>query len=373
MSIYKPKNSPYYQYDFQCRGHRFHGSTKCTNRREAEAIERAEKDKAKRRVADLQNMTVRLDLDSVIDRYWIEVGQHHVNSDNTWRDLERLIDYFDSAKFLTEITNDDVARLVAWRRGHRVVHSKNRKPDECPLISNATVNRTTTEVLKKLFTRAKRNWGVKFAHEPNWHDHMLPEPEERVRELVGDEGERLESATPEDYLPFFEFVRISGCRKKECVFLRWTEVNWNTGHIMKLGKGGKRIVVPITNAIRSILEPLQGHHSEFVFTRIAKRTCNSEIKGRRYPLTLWGVNSAWKRLRKKAGVIGFRFHDFRHDLGTKLLRKTGNLKLTQRALNHSDIKSTLRYAHVLDSEVAEALEDFAESRKKSRTLHRKTA
>src|SRR5262249_55638184 len=47
-----------------------------------------------------------------------------------------------------------------------------------------------------------------------------------------------------------------------------------------------------------------------------------------------------------------RFHDFRHDFGTKLLRATGNLKLVQRALNHTNIKTTTRYAHVLDDQVA---------------------
>ena len=48
--------------------------------------------------------------------------------------------------------------------------------------------------------------------------------------------------------------------------------------------------------------------------------------------------------------------NLRHDFGTKFLRATGNLKLTQKAMNHSDINTTLKYAHVLDSEVAEALE-----------------
>ena len=52
---------------------------------------------------------------------------------------------------------------------------------------------------------------------------------------------------------------------------------------------------------------------------------------------------------------------------TKLLRETGNLKLVQRALNHADMKTTTRYAHVLDEEVAEALERVAQSRKKSRS------
>ena len=76
----------------------------------------------------------------------------------------------------------------------------------------------------------------------------------------------------------------------------------------------------------------------------------------------------WKRLRRRAGVTGFRWHDLRHDFGTKFLRVTGNLKLTQKAMNHTDIKTTLRYAHELDSEVAEALERVQSSRTKSRKL-----
>ena len=79
------------------------------------------------------------------------------------------------------------------------------------------------------------------------------------------------------------------------------------------------------------------------------------MKGERYPLTVSGVKTAWRRLRRRAGVQDFRFHDFRHDVGTKLLRETGNLKLVQRALNHADLKTTTRYAHVLDGEVAVAL------------------
>jgi site-specific recombinase XerD len=69
--------------------------------------------------------------------------------------------------------------------------------------------------------------------------------------------------------------------------------------------------------------------------------------------------------------VDFRFHDFRHDLGTKVLRATGNLKLVQRILNHSDIKTTTRYAHVAGAEVADALDAFQKSRRKSRSTVRK--
>ena len=79
-------------------------------------------------------------------------------------------------------------------------------------------------------------------------------------------------------------------------------------------------------------------------------------------MTVSGAKSQWRRLRDKAGIENFRFHDIRHDVGTKLLRDTGNLKLVQRALNHSDIKTTTRYAHVLNEEVADALEQVQKSR-----------
>ena len=135
------------------------------------------------------------------------------------------------------------------------------------------------------------------------------------------------------------------------------------------------MVFPITKAIREILFPLQGQHSDFVFTYVAvygnKRL--GRVRGQRYALTLTGAKTAWQRMRTMAGVKDFRFHDFRHDFGTKLLRETGNLKLVQKALNHRDIKSTLRYAHVLDEDVAAAVEAVAKSRKKSRTIVRKVS
>ena len=375
MSVYRPKGSPCYQFDFQWRGRRFHGSTKRTNRREAESIERAERERAKREAAQARAGSPLLTLDAATGRYWVEVGKDHAAADTTWRDLERLISYFGPTKLWTEITDDDVTRLVAWRRGQPVARHRKRemkKPADDPLVANATVNRSTTEVLKKLFTRAKRAWSASFDHEPDWSKKWLSEPKERVRELHADESDRLDAATRHDYEPFFAFARATGFRLRECL-LKWSEVYWDTRQIVKPGKGGRTIVAPITPVVRSILWPLRGHDPEHVFTYIAMRTRGSRVKGRRYPLTYNGVKAQWKRTRKRAKVKGFRFHDFRHDLATKLLRATGNLKLVQRALNHADLKTTARYAHVLTEDVAAGLESLQGSRKKSRTFTRKAS
>lgn len=377
MSVYKPKKSPYYQYDFQIGGHRFYGSTECTSRREAEKFEAVERERRKAFVRAMRLSASSLLIDDVAARLWQDEAQFDAAPDATETNLARLVEFFGKAKSLTDIDHNEAKRMVSWRRGHRVSRRGKRTREEqqaLPLVSNATVNRSATKVLQRLFTFAKEG-GARFDHEPKWKDLLLPEPVERVRELQDDEAAAFDDAMRADYGPFFDFVRASGLRQKECVTLRWSEVNFGTRQIVRLGKGGRRVVFPITDAIREILFPLQGQHDEFVFTYVAVYGNKKlrRVRGQRYPLTLTGAKSAWQRLRASAGVKDFRFHDYRHDFGTKLLRETGNLKLVQKALNHKDIKSTMRYAHVLDEDVASAVEAVARSRKNPRTNIRKVS
>ncbi|WP_244443104.1 site-specific integrase [Bradyrhizobium sp. Ai1a-2] len=316
-----------------------------------------------------------LAIDDVADRLWNDQAQYDTDSKATETNLARLIDHFGKAKLLTDIGHNEAKKLVAWRRGHRVSRRgklTKQQREALPLISNATVNRSSTKVLQRLFTFAKAE-GAVFEHEPKWKELLLPEPEERVRELKTQEADAIDEAMRGDYEPFFDFVRASGMRLKECVTLRWSEVDFGARQIVRTGKGGRRVVFPITPAVREIIFPLQGQHLEFVFTYVAvygnKRL--GLVRGERYRLTYNGAKTAWQRMRANAGLIDFRFHDFRHDFGTKLLRDSRNLKVVQKALNHRDIKSTLRYAHVLDEDVAAAVQQLAESRNKSRSKARK--
>ncbi|MES2166553.1 MAG: site-specific integrase [Pseudomonadota bacterium] len=377
MSVYKPQKSPFYQYDFQFAGRRFFGSTECTARKEAEKFEQVERDKAKKLVKASKCAKTSLLIGDVIVRLWNDEAQHDADPDATWTNLERLVGYFGETTPLTEIDHNKAKQLVAWRRGHRVARRgklSKEQQEALPLIANATVNRSATKVLQRLFRFAKAENAV-FDNEPKWEELLLPEPEERVRELQDDEAAALDDAMRDDYAPFFNFVRASGMRFRECVTLRWSEVNFGTKQIVRLGKGGRRVVFPITDSVRDILFPLQGQHPEFVFTYVAvygnKRL--GLVRGQRYRLTYNGTKAAWQTLRGRAALADFRFHDYRHDFGTKLLRDSGNLKLVQRAMNHRDIKSTLRYAHVLDEDIAAAVERVAKSRKKPRTTVRKVS
>jgi integrase len=100
--------------------------------------------------------------------------------------------------------------------------------------------------------------------------------------------------------------------------------------------------------------------SEFVFTYECARTTRDRLgrvreAGRRYPFSATGWRRTWKRALAEAGVADFRFHDNRHTAGTRLLRRTGNLRLAQRMLGHTRIETTTRYAHVILDDLAEGM------------------
>lgn len=368
MSVRKDPKSPYYQYEFQIDGDRFRGSTKARNKKDAELVERDLRAKAQ---ADLKQKKATgggpLLMRHAAGAYYDQVGQYHACKDDTFRDLARLVEYFGPNRRLDEITHDDAAAMVAWRRQHTIKgQTVDKHGNPVPRISPSTVNRSTTMVLKKLFTHAKAEGKRFFPNEPVWRKLWLKEPAERVRELSAEEGDALDAAVRDDYAPWLEFARLTGLRRKETL-IRWTAVNLTTGQIRTLGKRGKWVSTPITAEVRALLDQARGHHPDFVFTYVAASTRDGRVKGQRYPITQAGAKTHWRRLRAKSGVEDFRFHDIRHDVGTKLLRETGNMKLVKQVLNHSTMRTTERYAHVLDGEVSEALSHLAKSRKKPRT------
>jgi integrase len=365
MSVYKPKGSPFYHFDFEYQRNRFHGSTRQTERRAAEAVERDERERVKT-VAKVA--TPGMSLDQAAQRYWHEVAQHQVGADNAKHDLAFLIDYFCKERRLDTITGDDITKLVAWRRGHRV-------PTTGKLVNSGTVDRTT-KMLRRLFTYAKEAWHLRFDREPIWRTHLIDRPQERerLRELQSHEGERLDAVLRDDYRPLFDYAQATGQRKTACYALQWSQVNWDTREIIRpRAKRGRPNVVPITDEIRAILWPLRGHHQDFVFTYVVQRTGSGRVRGGRLPITLEGLHSHWKWARSKAGLSNFRFHDFRHTFATALLRDSGNIRIVQQALGHQDIRTTARYAHVLNQDLAAATDRLQKSRKKSRTALREVS
>ena len=108
----------------------------------------------------------------------------------------------------------------------------------------------------------------------------------------------------------------------------------------------------------------------YVFTYICQKSRAKRRKGERYPMTATVLRKPWKEAKEAAGLTGFRFHDLRHTRGTRIVRETGSLAAAKAALSHADIKTTLRYSHVLDEDVRRAL-DASESSPKDHNSAKK--
>lgn len=354
MSIYKPQSSQIYLYDFWRGGHRFSGSTGKKSKREALEIERLKRTEAERVLCDAEERKIRpMTFSEACGRYWLEVGQYAKSAGQIESHIDYLLKQLGEATPLNEIDDDKIAKLVARRRGEYVVKhmkpKKSKEPKPLKRVSNATVNRSTLEPLKRVLLRARNLWGQQVAP-IRWREHKLAEPEERVRTLSADEEKRFFIALAQPYFPITYFAMRTGCRKMECINLKRSDIDWAARTIKILGKGGILKTVPLPIDVQEIIFPLTPTHDGYVFAAPAKE---NEPRCR---MTERAYYAAVKAACRRAGIDDFRLHDLRHTAATRLLKATGNLKMAQKLLRHASIKTTAKYAHVFDDELRDALD-----------------
>ncbi len=344
MSIYKPKNSPYWHYDFVIQGVRFHGSTGTTSKSAARTVEARERAAAaQRRGRKRQPIT----LNEAAGRYWTETAAHQASAATTEYQLANLCGGLGRGTALADINDDAIADYVARRRAD---------------VADASVNRET-QLLRRLFVRADRTWRRDIGEMPDWRALMLAEPAGRVRELTPAEEAALFAALRPDFHPFVRFCLLTGVRLANALTLTWAQVDYGAAMITLRTKsrrpGGDVHTVPITQAVRVLLANERGRHPIFVFTYECARSRGKRRKGERYPFSQGGWRRDWTRALQAAGIADFRFHDTRHTAATRLLRACGNLAVVRDLLGHADITTTSRYAHVTKDDVRAAMEAAA--------------
>jgi len=343
MSVYKPKKSPFWHYDFILQGRRFHSSTGAKDKEKAKSIEAEARKEA---AASLLSAAVLdISIDHAFGRYWQEHARHLKSADDVFTKLEKLKDGLGADTMLGSLSNAQIATYIARRRSE---------------VSDASVNRETA-ILRAVMNRALSAWDIHFKM-PNWRAHRLREPRGRVRFLTRDEEARLMSALRPDMRSIVRFCLITGARVTSARMLTWTAVDVEAGEItlaVKSAFTGEKHILPLTPELFDLIEAQRGQHPIYVFTYVAE-TKNPEVskrrrKGERYPFSRDGWRRTWKSALKKAGIADFRFHDLRHTAATQMLRATKNLAAVKEVLGHRDVATTMRYAHVLRDDVAAAL------------------
>jgi len=340
MSLYKPKNSPYWHFDFVHKGRRSFGSTGTGDKSAARAREAAERVAAGQGVRRRQAMT----LDEATGRYFEERATHQTSRATTLYQLANLADGLGKDTLLSELDGDRLSRYVARRRA---------------TVANSSANREI-ELLRAVMRRADKVWKADVGEMPDWGAIMLPEADERVRDLSGAEEAALFAALRPDFWPMVRFALWTGIRLSNVIGLTWRQVDFDANEIrlrIKSKKpGGDWFAVPLTPMVAALLQGERGRHDTRVFTYECARSRQGRRKGLRYPFTQTGWRRPWKAALEAAGVTDFRFHDTRHTAATRTRREGGDLKVIQKMLGHKRIETTARYAHVGLDDVRAAME-----------------
>lgn len=346
MSVYPRKGSPYYAYDFQIKGRRFFGSTKATTRRDALAAEKqikaSEREKAK------EGDRKRLTLDEAFGLYWLEVASLYEDKKqrkDTQRYIGQILAAIGKDKLVEDLTDADVNDFVQARLRAAANPDRPRRAGKGEIATNRAL-----AVWRQMHRRATKSWKQK-TQVIDWSDCLAKE-RQRTDWLEFDQVRTLLQNLP-DYLQLaVEWSVAAGTRRTATFSIEWQNVFWERGYLIVKEKGKDEFKAWLSPQLIDILQRAKalGHPPS---TR--KRKYDNQKDAERFVFCSRNWKKLWESARTKAGVPNFRWHDLRHTFATWLRQEGTPLEVVQRALGHAQITTTMRYAHVADRELQEAL------------------
>ncbi len=136
---------------------------------------------------------------------------------------------------------------------------------------------------------------------------------------------------------FLSVILDTGIRLGEVKSL--TKGSIGPGYLRVDGKTGER-QVPLSAPVRDLLQSLGDEELMWL--------------GRQGPMTSTGVQQAYRRLFRRAGLTGRKLgpHTLRHTFGTMYCRNGGNVRVLQEIMGHSDMETTMLYVHLAGLDVA---------------------
>ncbi len=252
------------------------------------------------------------------------------------RDLNRYIAYIEEReiKDIKDISSDDVVAFLGSLR-------------KSGLVANS-VNRTLAAlrgfykylVLQKLIEEnpiANISLARVWMHLPDTLN------EEEMRNLLDQPGAKNVLEIRDRAM--MELLYATGIRVSELISLTINNINWQTGYLIVMGKGGKERIVPIGQVAYDCL----GRYVNKMRPGLLKGNSTTVLFLNRSGggLTRQGFWKIVKKYAKKAGMMKRVYpHTFRHSFATHILERGGDLRSVQVMLGHSDISTTQIYTHV---------------------------
>jgi integrase len=151
-----------------------------------------------------------------------------------------------------------------------------------------------------------------------------------------------------DYVePIILTAMHTGLRRGELLSLTWDDIFFPNEYLVVKGseaKSKKSRTIPLNGTVLEVLKDWrqQNPFCHYVF-----------VSGEDKPLT--DIKKPWLKLVEQAGLTNFNFHDLRHHFASKLVMNGVDLNTVRELLGHSDLKMTLRYAHLAPEHKAAAV------------------
>lgn len=361
MSVYKPKASPYYHFDFQLEGRRFHGSTGVGTLRAAQEVERK-----KRQAAALGQLEPGADLtlNQAAGLWWAEVGQHKRSARILEIRVATLVRLLGPNTRLRDIDFARVQRAIEKRRGETYARGfdvpgvdggPSRKAARYELAA-ATVNSDIVKRLRPILNRAATAWGARNLPAIDWKRLALPEAETPIVHFADAyQLKWLEACGPTERFALVLLLAY-GFRFGE-LFFRPSAYLPDTPKGPALAVGKRKNGQPLLRILRpSDARQIAARVGLAQAAGLESIWLERDAKGDLVTVSYAALQSRLRKAAERAGVDHDRLiHSIRHHVGTDFLNATGDLAKTQALLGHADIKSTLVYAHALDAGLRDAI------------------
>jgi integrase len=222
---------------------------------------------------------------------------------------------------LAKLTSADVA-----------TYRDERLKDAAP----ATVVRELNTISHAIET-ALREWGLWLPRNPVKTVRRPSVPQGRKRRLEDEEEARLLAACERGRTPLLEPLVVlaieTAMRRGELLALRWEHVHFDSRIVhLPLTKNGESRDVPLSRRATDTLIALSRH-----------KQLGAELV---FPMSANSVRLAFERLRARANMQDFHFHDLRHESITRLFERGLTIAEVSAISGHKELRMLQRYIHL---------------------------